>query len=54
LAGERITVERLLGPVEALSGRYAPHVKVPLWLAYWALSDTLAWFNTHRQLAPAE
>jgi dihydroflavonol-4-reductase len=40
LAGERVTVKRLLETVEELSGRYAPHVKVPLWLAHWAAHFT--------------
>jgi dihydroflavonol-4-reductase len=48
LAGERITVKRLLETVEELSGRYAPHVQVPLWLARWAANFTPLYYRLTR------
>jgi len=48
LAGERITVKRLLETVEELTGRHAPHVKVPLRLARWAASFAPLYYRLTR------
>jgi dihydroflavonol-4-reductase len=50
LAGERITVKRLLETVEELTGRAAraPHVKVPFWLARWAANFTPLYYRLTR------
>ncbi len=48
LAGERITVKRLMELVEELTGRHAPHLHVPLWLARWAAHFTPAYYRLTR------
>jgi dihydroflavonol-4-reductase len=50
LAGERITVKRLLETVEELAGRatHAPHINVPLWLARWAANFTPLYYRLSR------
>ncbi len=49
LAGERITVKRLLETVEELTGRHAPHLQVPLWLARWAASLAPLYYRLTRK-----
>ena len=56
LAGERITVKRLMELVEELTGRHAPHWHVPLWMARWAAHVAPVYYRLTRtkpQITPS-